>query len=108
MPETGPRRHPGDGTPDRPLPLPPERHWTGVRDLGASAQALMLLNAWLTEEDLRGLEEGGVEQLRLGQRLVERNAHDLGAAQGDHLPEVAVRGGVDGGHAEAGAEHAVV
>ena len=62
----------------------------------------------LAEEDCRGLVEALVEQLRLGQRLVERDAHDLGAPQRDHLAEVAVADRVDRGHAEARAEHAVI
>ena len=42
------------------------------------------------EEDLGRLEQLGVEQLGLGQRLGQRDADDLGPAQRDHLAEVAL------------------
>src|SRR5918997_1306883 len=60
------------------------------------------------EEDLGSLEQPAVEQLGLGERLRERHALDLRAAQRDHLPEVALVGRVDRLDPEAGAEHAVV
>src|SRR5688572_3466167 len=47
------------------------------------------------EEDLRGLEQLGVEQLRRGERLVERDHLDLRAAQRGHLAEVALGDRVD-------------
>src|SRR5215203_4882905 len=62
----------------------------------------------LPEEHGGSLVEPRVEQLRLGQRLVEGHELDLGAAQGHHLPEVPLVGGVDRGDAEARAEHTVV
>src|SRR4051794_17394952 len=69
-----------------------------------------LNTAWtlLPEEHRRGLVEARVEQLRLRQRLVERDELDLGSAQRDHLPEVALVGSVDRRHSEARPEHAVV
>src|SRR3954465_9510174 len=62
----------------------------------------------LPEEDRRRLVQARVEQLRLRQRLVERDELDLGTAQRGHLAEVARVGGLGRGHAEARAEHAVV
>src|SRR5215207_1786004 len=60
------------------------------------------------EEDLGGLEQLRVEQLGLGQRLRERDADDLRAAQRDHLAVVALVRRVDRLDAEARAEHPVV
>src|SRR5215208_1111247 len=69
-----------------------------------------LNTAWtlLPEEHGRGLVQARVEQLRLRQRLVERDELDLGPAQRDHLPEVALVRGVDRRHPEARPEYAVV
>src|SRR5829696_2823702 len=62
----------------------------------------------LSEEHLGRLEELGVEQLRLGQRLVERDALDLRPPERDHGAEVPARRGVDRRHAEPGPEDPVV
>src|SRR3954449_2555360 len=69
-----------------------------------------LNTAWtpLPAEHGRGLVQARVEQLGLRQRLVERDELDLGPAQRDHLPEVALVRGVDRRHPEARPEHAVV
>src|SRR5918994_5659517 len=60
------------------------------------------------EEHLGRLEQLRVQQLRLGERLRQRDADDLRAAQRDHLAVVALVHGVDRLDAEAGAEHAIV
>src|SRR3712207_5898658 len=46
----------------------------------------------LAEEHLGRLEQARVEQLGLGERLVERHELDLRAAQGDHAAELAAVG----------------
>src|SRR3954464_14442474 len=61
----------------------------------------------LPEEHRRGLVQARIEQLRLSQRLVERDELDLGPAQRDHLPEAPLVGGVDRRHSEARPQHAV-
>src|SRR3954454_3101735 len=62
----------------------------------------------LPEEDRRGLEEPRVEELRLGERLVERDELDLRPAQRRHPAEVAPVRGLRRGDAEARPEHAIV
>src|SRR4051812_32495944 len=61
----------------------------------------------LTEEDRSGFVEPGVDQLRLGERLGQRDALDPRAAQRDHRAVVALGDGVHGLDAEAAPEHAV-
>src|SRR3954447_959413 len=62
----------------------------------------------LPEEDRRRLVQARIEQLRLRQRLVERDELDLGPAQRGHLAEVARVCRLGGGDAEARTQHAVV
>src|SRR3954451_9366457 len=62
----------------------------------------------LSEEHLGRLEQARVEELGLRERLVEWHELDLRPPQRDHLAEVPRVRRVDGRHAEARAEHAVV
>src|SRR4051794_16521412 len=62
----------------------------------------------LSEEHFGRLEQAGVEELGLRERLVERHQLDLRAPQRDHPAELARAGSIDGGDAEARAEDPVV
>src|SRR5688572_24354040 len=59
------------------------------------------------EEHLSFGVEARVDELELTGRVVEGDADDVGAPEGDHLPEVLVVHGVDGVEPEAGGEPTV-
>src|SRR5207244_13487250 len=54
------------------------------------------------------LEQPAVDGLQLRHTLLDRDAHDVGSAQRDHLPEVARVRGVDRLDPEPRRDHAVI